>query len=264
MKSPRTLITVMIMALTANCFGSEYSLDVYTSSYDSSSKTYTAILSDSFNTATNFDSINTHMVIPDQSFTLSAGVPLISLKNTLMDFNLYGLYKLGNGEDSFKDNLSASVIGIPVIVRKSPTELYYIYYNSDTYYQYTYLAGADNLNGEITKQYIGESIQEMIAKFGVIFVITDSYIYIQDIANPNTILNKIPTTGNDYNIARDDITGHIYLMPNGLSCRVADNCADADKVYINLNCSTNGDCAKISDIDDISSSLGLVYEETNT
>jgi hypothetical protein len=264
MKYPRVVITVMLMALTASCFGAEYRLEIYSSSYDASTKKYTAALNDSFNTTTDVDSTNTHMVIPDQLFTLSAGAPLISLENTLMDFNLNGLYKLGNSVDSFKDNLSASVIGIPVIIRKSPTELYYIYYNSDTYYQYTYLAGSHNLNGEITKRYIGESIQEIIAKFSVIFVITGSYIYIQDIANPNTILNKIPTTGNDYNIARDDITGHIYLMPNGLSCRVADNCADADKVYIDLNCSTNGDCAKISDIDDISSSLGLVYEETNT
>jgi hypothetical protein len=94
------------------------------------------------------------------------------------------------------------------------------------------------------------------------FVITNNFIYIQDATDPFIILNKIPSTGNDYTISRDDDTGFIYLMTNGLVCKKAGSCLVSDRIFIDQNCTTNGDCLKIADINDLYRSLGIVYSES--
>jgi hypothetical protein len=253
--------TPLILQKSVETVGSSYNLNVYRSSYNSTTKIFTAILADSININTDFDIAKVHMVIPDHLFTLSAGVPLISRDNILMDFNLNGGYKLGSGINSFKNILLAPISGNPTIVRKSPSEMYYSYYDTDTYYQYVYAQGSSSHNGISTRTYTGEVIQAVVAKFGAMFVLTDQNVYIQNIDNPNLLINKIPISGAlDYNISRDDADGRIYIMPGSLACSVSSNCKDTDRIFIDTNCATNGDCAAVTELDDIFLSLGRIHQ----
>jgi hypothetical protein len=57
-----------------------------------------------------------------------------------------------------------------------------------------------------------------------------------------------------------DGDGNIYLMPDGLNCVIAGSCNTADRIYIDQNCETNGDCVEIAKLNDLSEILGMIYK----
>ena len=252
---------------------------------------------------------NVHIVIPDPLFTLSDKIaPVIFVDKTAVDYNFDGTSsQLGTGSSYYnggllKKDLLGTVTTRPVVIRKSYNELYILYLDTITnsYHQYTYIMGDHTLGtkpdiyGEVVHKYgevtadgdvlakngkilyldgevmvEAEVIQEIMTKFGAVFVVTAENIYVQKLAiatNEPLIINKIlrqgVTTESNYNISRDEATGRIYLMPDGLDCRKDAGCLDSKRVYIDTDC-TDDTCAtreEIAELDDIFLSLGLVYQ----
>ncbi len=76
-----------------------------------------------------------------------------------------------------------------------------------------------------------------------LFIFTNQYVYINDFSTNQ--LNRISINSTkQYQVLRDG-DGNIYIMPDGLNCVIAGSCNTADRIYIDQNCETNGDCAEI-------------------
>ncbi len=211
------------------------------------------------------------MVIPDNAFTfdkLDAKRPLIFYKDgsvtKVVQFNLHGA-----GSILVLGDLNPIVDSEPILVRKNDTQSYLIYQNntpgwlSGKYYFYTHVYSAGVLNTTAIEPLQGVTgiIEKLIPKFGVLFVVTSSNIYIDSFDDGNDpLLNNIPITGNDYQFLRDSTTGLIYAMKSGLDCAIAGNCNSNHRLYIRTegSCSTNG-CTTIDELNNIAPYLGLVY-----
>ena len=237
-----------------------YDLDIYRTTYNSVTNSYTAVLADSFTTGTaDFDESQIHIVIPDGLFILDVGAPLIFQDANMFDFGIEGAYIIGDGTGSTKAVLSNSSTDVPVIVKKNATQFYIIYYNQGTLYKYLYsLAASPSLVS--TRSFVNETIEKVIAKFGALFVITDDAIYVEDISNSN-ILSRIsrPNNTDNYQIFRDG-TGRIYAMSEGLSCLTDSSCGSSSKLYFDTGCSSYSGCDKIAELSDTSPYLYTVYK----
>ncbi|MEY8702737.1 hypothetical protein AB4F11_07090 [Francisella philomiragia] len=200
-----------------------YDLDVYRATYDSATKIFTATLSDTFTTGSaNFSGSYVHVVIPDTMFMLDAGVPLIFQGVNIFDYNRLGTYLLGTGNSTtIRGTLIAESSQKPVVVKRNTTQSYIIFFNGDRYYKYLYSHSysAPSLTQLPEKQFLGEQIQKIIAKYGVIFVITNSYIYLINPSDDSIISRLDATTGSNYQIHRAS-DGRIYALNDGLNCTV--------------------------------------------
>jgi len=224
-------------------------LDFYETTYSSSSNSYNATKNDAYETPETFDGDTVHAVVPDNLFVLDASNILIQES---VNFRTYS--PSADPELGAASVLSTTTQSSPVIARKNATDLYYVIFDGNTYYQYNYAGGS--INGEQTKTYSGEIISKIIAKFGALFIFTNQYVYTNDF-NTNQ-LNRIPIDNTKkYQILRD---GDIYIMPDGLQCVIAADCNTSDRIYIDKNCGVNGDCAEIAKINDLSKFLGMIYK----
>lgn len=226
-------------------------LDFYETTYSSSSNSYNASKTDAYETPASFDGDMVQAVVPDNLFTLDANKILVQEG---VNFRTYS-----PGEDpelGSASSLSVATESAPVVARKDATDLYYVIFNGNTYYQYNYTGGS--INGEQTKTYSGQTISKIIAKFGALFIFTNQYVYINDFSTNQ--LNRISINNTkQYQVLRDG-DGNIYLMPDGLNCVIAGSCNTADRIYIDQNCETNGDCVEIAKLNDLSEILGMIYK----
>lgn len=210
-----------------------------------------------------------YISIPDSTFTLDAGAPLVFNNDIIMDFNLStpsgSSYKLGDGNGSTNATLTATVDNKPILLKKNAIQLYIIYASGDSYYKYLYSPGvsAPTLLSSSANQTLDSAIQKIITKFRVLFLITENYIYIHDFASPVHELNKIAITGSDYQFLRD-VDGKIYAMPDGLNCTIAGNCNANKRLYIRTagDCASYNGCDEIDELNNISSYLGVIYENS--
>ncbi|AIT09886.1 membrane protein [Candidatus Francisella endociliophora] len=238
-----------------------YDLDIYRTTVDSVTHAYTAILADSFTTGTiDFDETQVHIAVPDGLFVLDAGMPLIFQGKNIFDFGVEGSYELGDGSASTKATLTKEPADTPLVIKKNATQFYIVYFNGNTLYTYLYsLTGSPSL--VVSRIFLGENIEKIIAKFGVLFIITDSAVYMEDISN-NTILSRVaPATGTatNYQILRDG-AGKIYAMPEGLSCLADSGCGSITRLYFDTGCSSYNSCDAVSDLNNVSPYLYTVYK----
>lgn len=238
-----------------------YDLDIYRATYNATTRVFTAILADSFTTGTtNYDQNQVYMVIPDGLFVLDVGMPLIFQGKNIFDFSVEGSYVIGDGSNSTKAVLVKEPIDTPVIIKRNSTQFYIVYFNDNTLYTYLYSLTAAP-SALVTRIFSGETIEKIIAKFGQLFIITDSAVYMEDISN-NAILSRVtPATGTatNYQIFRDG-SGKIYAMPEGLSCLVDDSCNSSARLYFDAGCSAYNSCDAVNKLNDIDSYLHTVYK----
>ncbi|EDZ90040.1 hypothetical protein [Francisella tularensis] len=237
-----------------------YDLDVYMTTYNSATKIFTANLADSFTTgATDFDDSQVHIVIPDSLFVLDAGVPLIFQGTNIFDFNALGSYLLGSGTGgSTRGILAAAATDKPVLIKRNATQLLIAYFNGSTYYKYLYSLGVAAPTSLPSRDFPGETIQKIIAKFGVLFIITNSNIYVEDIAN-NNLISSVAIAGSNYQILRDG-DGRIYAIADGLSCTISSNCTNAARVYFDNGCAAYNACSSLESLENVQPYLNMVYK----
>ncbi|MBK2108945.1 hypothetical protein [Francisella tularensis] len=237
-----------------------YDLDVYMTTYNSATKIFTASLADSFTTgATDFDDSQVHIVIPDSLFVLDAGVPLIFQGTNIFDFNALGSYLLGSGTGgSTRGVLAAAATDKPVLIKRNATQLLIVYFNGSTYYKYLYSLGVAAPTSLPSRDFPGETIQKIIAKFGALFIITNSNIYVEDIAN-NNLISSVAIAGSNYQILRDG-NGRIYAIADGLSCTISSNCTNAARVYFDTGCAAYNACSSLESLENVQPYLNMVYK----
>ena len=240
---------------------SNYDIDVYKTTYASTTKTYAAILTDSFVTGpTYFNDKEVFTVVPDSLFTLFGAVPLIFQGKNIIDFNYDAPYTLGDGAGSTKSVLTASVTNKPVIIKKNATQFYIVYFNNNTVYKYLYNYGVGAPSLVLpNNSFSGQTIQKIIAKYGALFIITNSNIYVENISN-SALISRVAIYGANYQIARDS-SGRIYAMPDGFTCTINGNCNTSSRVYLDSGCGAySGGCDAMNELDDLSSYLNIVYK----
>lgn len=236
-----------------------YDLDVYRATYDSTAKIFTANLADSFTTgATDFDDSQVHIVIPDSLFVLGAGVPLIFQGTNIFDFNALGTHLLGSGTGSTRGVLAAAATDKPVLIKRNATQLFIVYFNGNTYYKYLYSLGVAAPTLLSSPNFPGETIQKIIAKFGALFIITNSNIYLRSIENDSTI-SSVAIAGSNYQILRDG-DGRIYAIADGLSCTISSNCSNAARVYFDSGCAAHNGCSSLESLENVQPYLNMVYK----
>ena len=235
-------------------------LAIYDTTYNSGTGVYTAgTATTTTETTDDFDVTKVFMVIPDNAFILyklDAKRPLIFYKDgsvtKVVQFNLHGA-----GSILVLGDLNPIVDSEPILVRKNATQSYLVYHNDvagfwGTYYFYThvYSAGVLNTTAITPIQSVTGAIQKLIPKFGVLFVVTSSNIYIDSFDDGNDpLLNRIPIASGNYQILRDD-DGKIYAT--------SDDSATKHYIRTEGSCSTNG-CTTIDELNNIAPYLGLVY-----
>ncbi|AJI47245.1 hypothetical protein IB633_01340 [Francisella philomiragia] len=243
-----------------------YDLDVYRATYNSSTKIFTAALSDTFTTGSaNFSESYVHVVIPDTMFMLDVGVPLIFQGNNILDYNRLGTYLLGTSNSStIRGTLAAESSQKPVIVKKNTTQMYIIFFNGDKYYKYLYSHSSEAPSLTVLDQpepFPGEEIQKIIAKYGVIFVITNSYIYLMN-PTDNSRISRLVATGSNYQIHRAS-DGRIYALDDGLNCTVGSSCGS--RVYFETGCADYaGGCDALAELTNVDPYLNIVYKSLNS
>ncbi len=249
-------------------------LEIYDTSYSSGSSVYTAgTAATTTETSDDFDVTKVFMVIPDNAFTLDAldaKRPLIFYKDgsvtKVVQFNLHGA-----GSILVLGDLNPIVDSEPILVRKNATQSYIIYSNDTLgllgsyYYTHEYSAGALNTTAITPIQGVTGLIDKLVPKFGALFIVTSSYIYIDDFdTTTSNLLNRITRANNadNFQFLRDSTTGLIYAMKNGLACTMTGNCNSSNRLYIRTSgdCSGyTGDCDAIDELNNISPYLGLIY-----
>ncbi|BCD91684.1 hypothetical protein fh0823_18230 [Francisella halioticida] len=231
-----------------------YELDTYKTTYNNSSKAYTAVKTDKYTVGSNdFDSSNIHIFISDALFTLNSGATLIFEQKNILDFNLGGNYLFGDGTGSKKATLAADVLDDPILVKKNATQFYIMYFNNDKLYIYLYSRGISVPTSVALQDFPGEIIQKLIVKFGALFIVTDKNIYVEDISS-RSLISVVPTSsGSNFQINRDG-DGKIYAMSNGLQCSIDGNCNNALRIYLDTGCSA------MSKLDGIGLHLNVVYK----
>ena len=250
-----------------------YLLAIYDTTYNSGTGIYTAgTAAITTETSNDFDVTKVFMVIPDNAFTLDkldAKRPLIFYEDgsvtKVVQFNLHGV-----GDITVLGDLSPVMDVEPVIVRKNATQMYLIYSNDTPgllgsyYYAHEYSAGTLNTTAIEPIRGVTGIIEKLIPKFGALFIVTNSYIYIDDFdTTTNNLLNRITRANNadKYQFLRAD-DGGIFAIKNGLACTIAGNCNANDRLYIRNegSCSSyTGGCDIIDELNNISPYLGIVY-----
>ncbi|QLE78763.1 hypothetical protein FLM55_03005 [Francisella sp. Scap27] len=198
------------------------------------------------------------------------GVTKVIQFNTHGSAGITSLGDLGN-------NGSALVQAEPILVRKNELQSYLIYYDKSNYYTHVYTHGttsdsdeSKNVNSSlnataIISEPVSGTIQKLIPKFGALFIVTDTNIYVDDFDYSTSVLvNNIPENDSKAQILRDD-SGQIYAMPDGLDCIIAGNCNDNNRLYIRDEgscASYTGGCDKIDELNNIATYLGLIYKKS--
>jgi hypothetical protein len=248
-----------------------YDLVIYRTTYNGASGVYTVKTPAKVEAVDDFDVTKVFMIVPDEALALealNAKRPLIFFQDDgvtkVIQFNAHnadGIVNLGSlGGSIFGGDL---VQAEPILVRRNELQNYLIYYDDDNYY-YTHLYSAGSLNtNAIIAQGVSGAIQKLIPKFGALFIVTDSNIYVDDFDYSTfTLVNKISINNSDAQILRDD-NGQIYAMPDGLRCIIAGNCNDNNRLYIRDEgdcASFTGGCDKIDELNNIAPYLGLIYK----
>lgn len=80
-------------------------------------------------------------------------------------------------------NLDRVVENAPIIVRKNQYSNYILVYEGDHYYQYLYTTNTKLISISNPVVYPKQKIQNIIVKYGLKFIVTDSKIYIEDFNN---------------------------------------------------------------------------------
>ncbi|WP_150464938.1 hypothetical protein [Francisella sp. SYW-2] len=238
----------------------DYDMDVYRTTYASASKTYAATLTDRFVTGSaDFNDKEVFTVVPDSLFTLFGAVPLIFQGKNIIDFNYDAPYTLGDGVGSTKSVLTADVTQKPVILKKNATQFYIVYFNGSTVYKYLYSFGVSAPSLVLSNSFFGQTVQKVVAKYGALFIITDSNIYVEDVSD-SALISRVAISGANYQIARDS-SGRIYAMPDGFTCTINGNCNTSSRVYLDSGCGVySGGCDAMTKLDDLSSYLNIVYK----
>ncbi|AXA33445.1 hypothetical protein [Francisella adeliensis] len=247
-----------------------YDLVIYRTTYNSG--VYTVKTPAKVEATDDFDVTKVFMVVPDEAFTLealNARRPLVFFQDDgvtkVIQFNTHnadGVVNLGNlGGSIFGGDL---VQAEPILVRRNELQNYLIYHDDNYYYTHVYRAGSLNTTA-IIAQGVSGTIQKLIPKFGALFIVTDTNIYVDDFDYSTfTLVNKISINNSDAQILRDD-NGLIYAMPDGLDCIAAGDCDTDDRLYIRDEgscASYTGGCDKIDELNNIAPYLGLIYKKS--
>ncbi|AVC44923.1 hypothetical protein B4919_09075 [Francisella tularensis subsp. novicida] len=236
-----------------------YDIDAYKTTYNALTKTYAAEFTDRLITGTSdFSDKDVYDLVPDSLFTLQGNSPLIFQGRNIVDFNYALPYKLGDGNGSTKSLLVADVINQPLLIKKNATQLFIVYFNGNTYYKYSYTPGATAPVLLSSPNFPGETIQKIIAKFGALFVITNSNIYVRSIEDDSTI-SSVAIAGSNYQILRDS-DGRIYAIADGLSCTIDSNCSSAARVYFDTGCAAYNGCSSLEILENVQPYLNMVYK----
>lgn len=246
-----------------------YDLVIYGTTFNTATGVYTVKAPARVQATDDFDMTKVFMIVPDEALTLealNARRPLVFFQDDsvtkVIQFNTHGVDGVVN-----LGNLGGSIFGgdlvqaEPVLVKRNELQDYLIYYDDNTYYTHLYRAGSLNTTA-IIAQTVNGTIQKIIPKFGALFIVTDSNIYVDDFDYSSSVLaNNIVSANSEAQILRDDF-GDIYAMPNGLSCMIAGNCNDNQRLFIRDagDCSAyTGGCDFIDELNNISPYLGLIY-----
>ena len=238
----------------------DYYLDVYKTVYGTDKKTLSAVFTDDLNFDNDdFDTSSVHISLPDTMFTLGNESPLIFVGSSVLDFNSRGHYLLGDGISSTKSTLISSAIDTPVLIKKNSQQFFIMYFNGGTVYKYLYSFGISTPPLVLSRIFYGQTIKKLIAKFGMLFIVTDTNIYVGDILN-SKIISYAAISGDDYQIHRET-SGRIYAMPNGLECTIGNNCNSSSRIYLDSGCASySGGCEAMTNLNDVSPYMGVVYK----
>lgn len=224
-------------------------LAIYGTTYNKPTGVYTvgnaSIIKETTN---NIDTTKIFMVVADNAFTLDKA----DAKRLLVFYEDGGTTKIVQANLNTNNiltlgDLNAIMKFEPILVRKNATQMYLIYADNDsTYYIHNYRAS--NISSSSQSYVASDDIKKIIAKFGVLFIVTNSTIQVFDITTAS-VLNEIAIANGNYQILRDN-DGKIYAKAD----------SSATKHYISTGCSSG--CDIIAELENVDPYLGFVYENT--
>ena len=167
---------------------SQPSLVVLSKRNDSTGKTsvivkfnniYRASVKDAINGLGKLDDFNIYVEALDPSYTLAKSPLYVFAGDKLVVYSLVN----SNKNDRLIVPLQNIVKHKPVIVKKDPYEYYILTYSGDCYYQYKYTSNTNIISLANTVIYPGQTIKNIIVRYGLKFIITNKNIYVDDFAN---------------------------------------------------------------------------------
>ncbi|MBK2268089.1 hypothetical protein [Francisella philomiragia] len=147
--------------------------------YDQSNSRYIISIKDIIDTGMEISDNNIYVQVLDPTRTLAKSFLYLFIGNKLV------VYGLGNSFDTSKKqvNLDRVVENEPIIVRKNQYSNYILVYEGDHYYQYLYTTNTKLISISNPVVYPKQKIQNIIVKYGLKFIVTDSKIYIENFNN---------------------------------------------------------------------------------
>ncbi|AJI47426.1 putative pilus assembly protein [Francisella philomiragia] len=148
--------------------------------YDQSNSRYIISIKDIIDTRVEISDNNIYVQVLDPTRTLAKSFLYLFIGNKLV------VYGLGNSFDTSKKqvNLDRVVENAPIIVRKNQYSNYILVYEGgDHYYQYLYTTNTKLISISNPVVYPKQKIQNIIVKYGLKFIVTDSKIYIENFNN---------------------------------------------------------------------------------
>lgn len=127
---------------------------------------------------------NIYAIALDPSYTLSQSPLYIFAGKKMVVYNVNNYHKVKRQTVI----LSEKVSNKPVVVKKDAYDYYILAYDDD-YFQYKYTKDTDVINIAEPVIYPDQKIQDIIVRYGLKFIVTKNYLYINDF--DNTELDKI-------------------------------------------------------------------------
>ncbi|AIT09314.1 hypothetical protein LO80_04585 [Candidatus Francisella endociliophora] len=162
-------------------------LDIYSSKYIANTNLFSTSLVNS--TAINIGAQdNVYSSVLDQNSNFDKSSIFIFVGNNFIPLNYTDNNILTLGAEI---PLIIPIENKPIIVKKDEYSSYVIIYDSSNSYKYLYTFGTNALNTPQEQTYNGETIENIVIKYGLEFVTTTTNVYIKDL--DGNILNQIST-----------------------------------------------------------------------
>ncbi|APC92198.1 hypothetical protein BBG19_1470 [Francisella sp. MA067296] len=147
--------------------------------YENFNNTYRASVKDAINDLGTLDDANIYVEALDPNYTLAKSPLYVFAGDKLVVYNLAN----SNKTDRLIVPLNSIVEHKPVIVKKDLYDYYILIYSGDRYYQYKYTSNTNIISLANTVIYPRQTIENIIVKYGLKFIITNKNIYVDDFAN---------------------------------------------------------------------------------
>lgn len=160
-------------------------LDIYSSKYIANTNSFSTSLVNSTNINIGTQD-NVYSSVLDQNSNLDTSSIFIFAGSNFIPLNYTDNNDLAI---SAEIPIVIPVENKPVIIKKDEYSSYIIVYNSNNSYKYFYPYGANTLNTPQEQTYNGETIENIVIKYGLQFVTTTTNVYIKDL--DGNVLNQI-------------------------------------------------------------------------